>query len=117
MSEATQACKSCGRDFDRFDGLQYGPNRYGWSTAYGDCFLCFCYASFGGLLEPWGELQDRKNQRYQITPPGVPSRCHCDADFDAMCKRIENEMGEEDAYWHHQREIDSRGEPDVNIPF
>ncbi len=68
-------CKACHREYDIIDGLKDDANEYEYSyhPSFGECFLCFCYATFGGVMEPWGNEKTRAQQIYQITPPGVPS--------------------------------------------
>lgn len=72
-------CKSCNQEYQSTDALQYSGDHYGWHPGYGDCFLCFCYASFGGMMEPWGNKKVRETQIYKITAPGVHSQCSCSA--------------------------------------
>jgi hypothetical protein len=67
-------CKNCQREYGEFDQAEWSQPPYeGWHPMYGECYLCFCYAMFGGMMErhPSKEISDR--QIYEITPPGVPS--------------------------------------------
>ncbi len=67
-------CKTCSWDTEEAL-MAYGEgSRHGWSPSFGDCIFCFCYAAFGGILEPWGGPAERALQIYEITPAGVRSR-------------------------------------------
>lgn len=49
--------------------IDNGPY-YGWMPTYSECFLCFCYALFGGMCEPWPGLGAWNP--YPIDPHGPP---------------------------------------------
>jgi hypothetical protein len=57
-------CKNCKRRYDdtgdseapdHIGGgmLGFGSPGHGWHSSFGVCGMCFLYAMFGGLLEPW----------------------------------------------------------------
>lgn len=69
-------CKTCKNPYTANSAHEFeAAPHLGWHPNYGNCYLCFLFAMFGGYLEPTvrhdGEPED---YFYQITPLDTPSR-------------------------------------------
>ncbi len=74
-------CRTCRRPYAHDDAATAypgsGPPFHGWHHAFGECFLCFCYAIFGGLMGP--SDSDDPQPIYDIRPIETWQRGAADA--------------------------------------
>ena len=111
-------CKTCGHEYTEFDGLHIERNRLGWHPSFGDCFLCFSYASYGPMMGPWYDKKYDEFQGYQITPAGKPSTFKFQKEFDSFLDDCDKESERIDIEWQKYCEREGRAiDGSVDVPF